>query len=105
MYRDVALLEKEQFKYLSMLVDKHMNLKVSEEHAVRPYMAAQQMIKECVQEHGLRNWPHALLWLSKVYGIPAGCMRAKCGVQNIYKKAMSSKANCKKGTYAPRGVF
>eukprot|EP00983_Pelagomonas_calceolata_P013671 438256-Pelagomonas_calceolata.AAC.1 len=86
-----------------MLVDKHMNKKVSEEHAVRPYMAAQQRIKELVQEHDLR--PHALLWLSKVYGILAGCMRAKCGVQNIYKKAMNSKANCKKGTYAPRGVF
>eukprot|EP00983_Pelagomonas_calceolata_P111931 1159832-Pelagomonas_calceolata.AAC.15 len=45
-----ALPEKEQFRYLGMLVpqvvDKHMNLKVSEEHAVRPYMAAQQRIKE-----------------------------------------------------------
>eukprot|EP00983_Pelagomonas_calceolata_P057238 1144973-Pelagomonas_calceolata.AAC.2 len=45
MYGDVALPEKEQFRYLGMLVDKHMNLKVSEEHAVRPYMAAQQRIK------------------------------------------------------------
>eukprot|EP00983_Pelagomonas_calceolata_P079694 1154803-Pelagomonas_calceolata.AAC.1 len=51
-----------------------MNLKVSEEHhdAVRPYMAAQQRIKEFVHEHDLRNRPHALIWLSKMYGIPAG---------------------------------
>eukprot|EP00983_Pelagomonas_calceolata_P039220 1137080-Pelagomonas_calceolata.AAC.1 len=41
MYGDVALSKKEQFKYLGMLVDKHMTLKVSEEHALRPYMAAQ----------------------------------------------------------------
>eukprot|EP00983_Pelagomonas_calceolata_P024107 758061-Pelagomonas_calceolata.AAC.1 len=27
MYGDVALPEKEQFRYLGMLVDKHMNLK------------------------------------------------------------------------------
>eukprot|EP00983_Pelagomonas_calceolata_P072253 1151633-Pelagomonas_calceolata.AAC.2 len=72
MYRDVALPEKEQFIYLGMLVDKHMNLKVPEKHAVRPYMAAQQRIKEFVHEHDLRNRPHALNWLSKAYGIPAG---------------------------------
>eukprot|EP00983_Pelagomonas_calceolata_P023312 734026-Pelagomonas_calceolata.AAC.1 len=34
MYGDVALPEKEQFRYLGVLVDKRMNLKVSEEHAV-----------------------------------------------------------------------
>eukprot|EP00983_Pelagomonas_calceolata_P020181 636804-Pelagomonas_calceolata.AAC.1 len=72
MYGDVALPEKEQFKYLEMLVDKHVNLKVSEEHAVRPYMAAQQRIKEFVHEHDLRNKAHALIWLSNVYGILAG---------------------------------
>eukprot|EP00983_Pelagomonas_calceolata_P080017 1154956-Pelagomonas_calceolata.AAC.1 len=72
MYGDVALPEKEQFKYLGMLVNKHMNLKVSEERAVRPYMAAHQRIKEFGHEHDLRNMPHALIWLSKVYGIPAG---------------------------------
>eukprot|EP00983_Pelagomonas_calceolata_P002117 72102-Pelagomonas_calceolata.AAC.1 len=42
MYGDVALPEKDQFRYLGMLVDKRMNLKVSEEHAVQPYMASQQ---------------------------------------------------------------
>eukprot|EP00983_Pelagomonas_calceolata_P083847 1156242-Pelagomonas_calceolata.AAC.2 len=29
-------------------------------------------IKEFVHEHDLRNRPHALIWLSKVYGISAG---------------------------------
>eukprot|EP00983_Pelagomonas_calceolata_P068889 1150127-Pelagomonas_calceolata.AAC.2 len=48
----------------------HMSFKVSAEHAVRPYMAAQQRIKDFVHEHNLRNRPHALIWLSKVYGIP-----------------------------------
>eukprot|EP00983_Pelagomonas_calceolata_P010914 353298-Pelagomonas_calceolata.AAC.1 len=72
MYGDVALPEKEQFRYLGILVDKHMNLKVSEEHAVQPYMAAQQRIKEFVYEYDRRNRPHALIWLSKVYEISAG---------------------------------
>eukprot|EP00983_Pelagomonas_calceolata_P081056 1155409-Pelagomonas_calceolata.AAC.1 len=72
MYGDLALPEKKQFRYLGMLVDKHMDLKVSEEHAVQPYMAAQQRIKEFVYELDLRNRPHDLIWLSKVYGIPAG---------------------------------
>eukprot|EP00983_Pelagomonas_calceolata_P028975 908532-Pelagomonas_calceolata.AAC.1 len=35
-------------------------------------MAAQQRIKEFVHEHDVRNRPHALIWLSKVYGVPAG---------------------------------
>eukprot|EP00983_Pelagomonas_calceolata_P008399 275295-Pelagomonas_calceolata.AAC.1 len=41
-----------------------MNLKVSEEHAVRPDMAAQCM------------------------AFRLGCMRAMCGVQNTYEKAV-----------------
>eukprot|EP00983_Pelagomonas_calceolata_P012597 403595-Pelagomonas_calceolata.AAC.1 len=72
MYGDVALPEKEQFRHIGMLVDKHMSLKVSKEHAVWPYMAAQQRIKEFVHEDDLNNRPHALIWLSKVYGIPVG---------------------------------
>eukprot|EP00983_Pelagomonas_calceolata_P030675 963589-Pelagomonas_calceolata.AAC.1 len=72
MFGDVALPEKEQFKYFGMLVDKHINLKVSEEHAVRTHMGAQQRIKEFVHEHDLRNRPHALIRLSKMYGFPAG---------------------------------
>eukprot|EP00983_Pelagomonas_calceolata_P092234 1157640-Pelagomonas_calceolata.AAC.16 len=69
---NVTLPPKDQFRYLGLLVDKQMNLKVFEEHAVQPHMAAQQMMKKFVHHHALRNRPHALLWLSKVYGIPAG---------------------------------
>eukprot|EP00983_Pelagomonas_calceolata_P107938 1159400-Pelagomonas_calceolata.AAC.1 len=72
MYENVALPQNDQFKYLGILVDKHTTSKTSEEHAVQPYMAAQQRIKKFVHEHDLRNRPRALLWLSKVYGIPAG---------------------------------
>lgn len=72
LYGEAVLPHQDQFKYLGMLVDKNMNLKVAEEHAVRPYMAAQLRIRKFVDSHGLRNRPHALLWLSKVYGIPAG---------------------------------
>eukprot|EP00983_Pelagomonas_calceolata_P009238 298513-Pelagomonas_calceolata.AAC.1 len=76
----VALSPKDQFKYLGLLVDKHMNLKVLKEHPVQPYMAAQQRIKEFVHEHDLRNRPHALLWLSKMFGILAGMYACQCGV-------------------------
>jgi len=68
---------------------------------VQPYMAAQQRIKKCVHEHDLGNRPHALLWLFKCMAFRLGCMHAKCGVQNIWEKAGNSKANCRKGTYAP----
>eukprot|EP00983_Pelagomonas_calceolata_P083668 1156208-Pelagomonas_calceolata.AAC.6 len=57
---------------VSMLVDEHINLKASKEHAVQPYMTAQQRIKKSVHEHGSKNRPHTLLWLSKVYSILAG---------------------------------
>eukprot|EP00983_Pelagomonas_calceolata_P052218 1142749-Pelagomonas_calceolata.AAC.1 len=61
MHGDVALPE-----------NSSLNTRVSEEHAMRPYMAAQQRIKEFVHEHNLWNRPHALIWLSKVHGIPDG---------------------------------
>eukprot|EP00983_Pelagomonas_calceolata_P031822 998539-Pelagomonas_calceolata.AAC.4 len=77
-----------------------MNLKVSEEHAVQLYMAAQQKMKKFVHEHGLRNRPRSALafWCM---AFRLGCMHTKYGVQNISKQAVSSKANCKKGSYAP----
>jgi hypothetical protein len=40
-YYGVVLPEKDRFKYLGMLLDRRMNPKIGEEHAVRPYMAAQ----------------------------------------------------------------
>eukprot|EP00983_Pelagomonas_calceolata_P036085 1128828-Pelagomonas_calceolata.AAC.1 len=33
------------------------------------------------------------------------CTLAKCVVQNTYEKAVSSKANCKKGNYALSKAF
>jgi len=57
---------------LGMLLDRRMNPKIAEEHAVRPYMAAQSRISEFAKSHDLKSRPHAMLWLSKVYGIPAG---------------------------------
>ena len=68
----MVLPEKDRFKYLGMLLDRRMNLKIAEEHAVRPYMAAQSRISEFSKSHDLKSRPHAMLWLSKVYGIPAG---------------------------------
>jgi len=64
--------EKDRFKYLGMLLDRRMNPKIAEEHAVRPYMAAQSRISEFAKSHELKSRPHAMLWLYKVYGIPAG---------------------------------
>ena len=55
-----------------MLLDRRMNPKIAEEHAVRPYMAAQSRISEFDKSHELKSRPHAMLWLSKVCGIPAG---------------------------------
>ena len=60
----------DRFKYLGMLLDRRMNPKIAEEHAVRPYMAAQSRISEFAKSHEFKSRPHAMLWLS-VYGIPA----------------------------------
>jgi hypothetical protein len=35
-------------------------------------MAAVHRIHEFVHSHSLQHWPHALLWLHKVYAVPAG---------------------------------
>ena len=44
-YDGVVLPEKDRFKYLGMLLDRRMNPKIAaEEHAARPYMAAQSRI-------------------------------------------------------------
>ena len=71
-YDGVVLPEKDRFKYLGMLLNRRMKPKIAEEHAVRPYMAAQSRISEFAKSHKLKSRPHAMLWLSKVYGIPAG---------------------------------
>ena len=45
-YDGVVLPEKDRFKYLGMLLDKKIDLKVAKGHAVQPYMAAQRRISE-----------------------------------------------------------
>ena len=65
-YDGVVLPEKDRFIYLGMLLDRRMNPKIAEEHAVRPYMAAQSRISEFDKSHELKSRPHAMLWLSKV---------------------------------------
>ena len=45
-----------------MLLDRRMNPKIAEEHAVRPYMAAQSRISEFAKNHDLKSRPHAMLW-------------------------------------------
>ena len=80
----LVLPENGQFKYLGMLLDRRMNLKIAEEPAVRPYMAAQSRISEIAKSHDLKSRTHAMLWLSKVYGAYSwllGCMRVRCGAQ------------------------
>ena len=58
----VVLPEKDRFKYLGLLLDRRMNPKIAEEHAVRPYMAAQSRISEFAKNHDLKSRPHAMLW-------------------------------------------
>ena len=73
-YDGVVLPEKDRFKYLGMLLDRRMNSKIAEEHAVRPTWLhrAGFLSLPRVTSHKLKSRPHAMLWLSKVYGIPAG---------------------------------
>eukprot|EP00983_Pelagomonas_calceolata_P018498 580150-Pelagomonas_calceolata.AAC.1 len=73
-----------------------MNSKVSEEHAVRPYMAAQQRIKEFVHEHDLSNRPHALIWPSKVYGIPAGMYACQVWGKEYLRESSEFKSQLQK---------
>jgi len=47
----VVLPEKDRFKYLGMLLDRRMNPKIAEEHAVWPYMAAQSRISKFAKSH------------------------------------------------------
>ena len=79
----VVLPKKDRFKYVGMLLDRRINPKIAEEHAVRPYMSAQSKISKFAKSYDLKSRPHAMLWLSKVYGIPAG-MRVRCAWGTVY---------------------
>eukprot|EP00983_Pelagomonas_calceolata_P040473 1137630-Pelagomonas_calceolata.AAC.5 len=91
--------------FLGMLVDKHMNSKVSEEHAVRPYMAAQQRIKEFVHEHDLRSRQRALIWLSKVYGIPARMYACQMWGTEYLQEGSEFKSQLQKKAIMPFKAF
>ena len=54
-YDGVVLPEKDRFKYLGMLLDRRMNPKIAEEHAVRPYMAAQSRISEFAKNSRIKK--------------------------------------------------
>ena len=40
--------------------DRRINPKIAEEHAVRPYMAAQSRISEFAKSYDLKSRPHAI---------------------------------------------
>ena len=61
-YDGVVLSEKDRLKNLGMLLDKRMNPKIAEEHAVRPYMAAQSRISEFAKSHGLKRMYASQVW-------------------------------------------
>jgi len=44
---------------LGMLLDRRINPKIAEEHAVRPYMAAQSRISEFAKSYDLKSRSHA----------------------------------------------
>ena len=48
-----------QDKGACCLISIKMNPKIAEEHAVRPYMAAQSRISEFAKSHNLKSRPHA----------------------------------------------
>ena len=60
-----------QDKGACCLISIKMNPKIAEEHAVRPYMAAQSRISEFAKSHDLKSRPHATLWL--VLGVWYSC--------------------------------
>ena len=62
-YDGMVLPEKDRLKYLGMLLDRRMNPKIAEEHAVRPYMAAQSRNSEFAKSHDSKSRPHASLML------------------------------------------
>lgn len=79
--------------YLGMLVDNHMNLMGSEEHAVQPYMVAQGRVKKLCMSMIWGIGPTLCFGSPRCKAFRLGCMHVKCGEQSTCKKAASSKAN------------
>jgi len=82
-YDGVVLPEKDRFKYLGMLLDRRMNPKIAEEHAVRPYMAAQSRISEFAKSHDLKSRPQLCSGCLRCMVFLLGCMRVRCEAQCI----------------------
>jgi len=68
----VPLVSSSSFRYLGMVFDKNVNLVVAADAAVQPCMAATRRVHEFAHNHLLQHRPHVLLWLHKVYVVPAG---------------------------------
>ena len=77
--------EKDRFKYLGMLLDRRMNPKIAEEHAVRPYIAAQSRISEFAKSHDLKK--AGLMLCSgclRCMVFLLGCMPVRCAWGTVY---------------------
>jgi hypothetical protein len=64
------LKERDNFTYLGMLFDKHVNLHHAASHALKSFNAA--IRKSLVLKKMISDRPHAMLWLFKTYALSAG---------------------------------
>jgi len=72
-YYDCKKLDnKDSFKYLGMMFDKHMNLDTAASQAAKSFGAAMRRVKELGLENRVTDRPHVMLWLCKTYAISAG---------------------------------
>jgi len=79
----LVLPDKDRFKYLGMLLDRRMNSKIAEEHAVRPYMAAQSRNSEFAKSHDKKVGHMLCSGCLRCMVFLLGCMRVRCGAQCI----------------------
>ena len=62
----------DSFRYLGMHFTRRLNMSAAADHAVQPFMAAAQRVRQFVHSHALLNRPDTVLWLAKTYVVPAG---------------------------------
>eukprot|EP00983_Pelagomonas_calceolata_P030648 962179-Pelagomonas_calceolata.AAC.1 len=55
-----------------MVCDKRLNLFTAAEAALKPCIAGTYCVKAFANNHNLTNRLHELIWLLKIYAIPAG---------------------------------
>jgi len=68
----VVLPSKDSFCYLGMHFTRRHNMRAAADHAVQPFMAAAQRVRQFLRSHALLGRPDTALWLGKVYVVPAG---------------------------------